>query len=147
MLTRGMLQFVRSEDELAYVLAKEMAHNILSHPARLRTQSVTGAIIDNLNHARPDPAAPNGTTAPKAMPQELDAAADSLSLYLLARAGYDIDNAPRFWQRLASQVPASVASGYTAMHPATAFRLSAMEKTLRQVKLKQVDKKTLSPAS
>jgi predicted Zn-dependent protease len=51
------------------------------------------------------------------MPQDLDSAADYLSLYMVARAGYSVEGAHAFWQRLATQYPASVLNGYTANHP------------------------------
>jgi predicted Zn-dependent protease len=75
----------------------------------------------------------------------VDAAADTLALYLLARAGYNIDNAARFWQRLATQYPATVLNGYTASHPGTAFRIAAINKTVAEIKGKQAGKKPLLP--
>ena len=65
---------------------------------------------------QPDVSMLTGAAGIKAMPQELDVQADTLAIYLLARAGYNVDNAARFWQRLAAQVPATVANGYTALH-------------------------------
>ncbi len=79
------------------------------------------------------------------MPQEMDAAADSLALYLLARAGYNYEHAGRFWQGLASRHPATLLNAYTANHPGTAFRLAAIEKTTAEIKAKQAAKKPLVP--
>jgi predicted Zn-dependent protease len=81
----------------------------------------------------------------KPMPQELDAAADTLSLYMVARAGYSVDQAYRFWERLAARYPASVLNGYTALHPATAYRLAVMEKIIIDVKSKEARKQPLLP--
>jgi predicted Zn-dependent protease len=75
----------------------------------------------------------------------MDAAADSLSLYMVARAGYSIDGAPQFWHRLAQQYPASVLNGYTAIHPMTSSRLAAMDKTVMELKSKQAARKPLVP--
>ena len=75
----------------------------------------------------------------------MDAAADTLSLYMLARAGYDIDGAPRFWQKLATQYPATVLTGYTAIHPATAYRLGVMERIVPEVKAKKAANARLAP--
>jgi beta-barrel assembly-enhancing protease len=136
LITRGMLNFTHSDDELAYVMAKEMAHNALAHASRLRMSATVGGIIDNLVRIRPDMSTMVGMAGVKPMPQELDAMADKLSLYMLARAGYNIDGAPAFWQRLASQYPATTLNGYTALHPATEYRVATMEKTIGEIKTK-----------
>lgn len=145
LVTRGMIAFAQNDEALAYLLAKGMAHNILGHAASQRSAANLASIIDNLNDIRPDLSMLVGSAGLKAMPPELDAAADSLALYLLARAGYQIDNAPQFWQRLASTYPASVLNGYTANHPATASRLAAIAKTTAEIKAKQAAKKPLLP--
>lgn len=145
LITRGMMNFVRSDEELAYVLAKEMAHNSLGHAGKQNMSATIGSIIDNLTRVRPDVTTLAGTSGVRPMPQELDAAADTLSLYMLARAGYSIDRARAFWERLANQYPVTVLNSYTAIHPSTAFRLSVMEKIVADVKAKQAGKKPLSP--
>lgn len=145
LITRGMLNFAHSDEELAYVLAKEIAHNALGHSGKQRMNATVGGIIDNLVRMHPDMSTLSGMAGVRATPQELDAAADALALYMLARAGYGIDNAPRFWQWLANQYPATVLNSYTAIHPATEYRLSAMEKTIADIKAKQAGKKPLLP--
>lgn len=145
LVTRGMLNFVRSDSELAYVLAKELAHNALRHPTRQRMTATVGGIIDNLTRVTPDVSTLNGTGGVKPMPQELDAAADTVALYMLARAGYNIDGANAFWQRLATQYPVTVLNGYTAIHPATAYRLTAIDKAVGDIKSKIAGKRTLTP--
>jgi hypothetical protein len=145
LVTRGMLNFVRNDTELAYVLAKELAHNALRHPAQQRMTGTVGGIINNLIHITPDTSMLNGSGGVKAMPQELDAAADTLALYMLTRAGYDIDGDAAFWQRLANQYPASVPNGYTAIHPGTAYRLSVIKQTVADIKSKVGNKQTLTP--
>ena len=94
---------------------------------------------------RPDTSMLIGSGGIKAMPQDLDAAADHLSLYLLARAGYKIDNAGDFWTRLASSYPSTVLNGYVANHPATAHRVAAIDKAVAEIKTRQSAKKPLVP--
>jgi hypothetical protein len=145
LVTRGMLGFVRSDEELAYVLAREMAHNALQHAAKQNMSGTVGDIIDNLTRMHPDLTTMAGSSGVKATSQELDAAADTLALYMVARAGYGIDGARQFWERLATQYPASVLNGYTAIHPATGFRLAAIAKGTQDVKAKQAAGKPLLP--
>ena len=145
LVTRGMLDFAHSDEELAYVLGKEMAHNALIHASKQHMNATVGGIIDNLIRVHPDLSMMSGTSGVKATPQELDAAADTLGLYMVARAGYGIDNATPFWQRLSSQYPTTVLNGYTAIHPATSYRLAAISKSVAEIKAKQADGKPLLP--
>ncbi len=145
MLTRGMINFAQNDESIAYVMAKDMAHNILGHATSQRANGTLGSIIENLSNVEPDLSMLIGSGGIKPMPQELDAAADNLALYLLARGGYNINNAARFWQRLATAYPASVLNGYTANHPATAYRIAAINKGVADIKAKQAAKKPLVP--
>lgn len=145
MVTRGMMNFARSDDELALILAKEMAHNSLMHPSKLKNSAAEADVIDNLLRIKPDLSNIAGTGGIRATPQEMDAAADVLSLYMVARAGYRYDDAARFWQRLASEQPASVLNGYTHNHPATAYRIGVIEKIIPEIKAKQANKQPLFP--
>jgi hypothetical protein len=145
MVTRGMINFAQGDDELAYLMAKGMAHNMLGHAATQRNASAIGSIIDNLVSVRPDTSMLIGSGGIKPMPAELDAAADNLSIYLLVRAGYKIDGAAGFWKRLAAAYPASVLNGYVANHPATASRVTAIEKAAAEIRAKQASKRPLMP--
>jgi hypothetical protein len=145
MITRGMVNFAQSDEAIAYVLAKDIAHNVLGHAATTKQAYTIGSIIDNLVAVRPDLSMLIGTAGVKPVPQDLDAAADNLSLYMVARAGYSVDNAHAFWQRLATQYPATVLNGYTATHPAVSYRLGVIDKTITEIKGKQVAKKPLVP--
>lgn len=145
LITRGMVNFAQSDEAIAFVLAKDIAHNVLGHAATTRQAYTVGSMIDNLVAVRPDISLLIGSAGIKPVPQELDAAADYLALYLLARAGYNIEHAHAFWQRLAAQYPPSVLNGYTAIHPATNYRLGVIDKTVAEIKAKQRARRPLLP--
>lgn len=145
LITRGMLGFVQSDEELAYLIAKEMAHNSLGHAIRQRMVATSGSVIDNLMRAEPDMTMAAGNGGIRPYPQELDAAADNLALYMLVRAGYNVDAYAAFWQRLATQYPATVPNGYTSLHPGIAYRLTMIDKSLQAIKMKQTTGKPLLP--
>lgn len=145
LVTRGMLNFARNDNEVAYVLAKELAHNALGHPAQQRMSATVGGVIDNMIRITPDAGPLGGSGGIKAVPQETDAAADRLALYMLVRGGYNIDGVSSFWQRLATQYPASVPNSYTAIHPATSYRVTVIDKTVSEIKAKQAAKQNLVP--
>jgi membrane-associated protease RseP (regulator of RpoE activity) len=144
-VTRGMLNFTQNDDEVAYVLAAGLAHNLLGHAAAQRSAATVGSMIDNLTRVKPDDSLLIGSGGIKAMPAELDAVADRLGLYMLARAGYDIDGVDDFWKRLAAGYPATVLNGYTANHPGTGVRLAVIQKTVAEIKAKRAAKKPLVP--
>jgi len=145
MIARGMLNFVRNDEELAYVLAKEMAHNALRHPKKQRMNATISGIIDNLIRLHPDLNQMSGMSGVKPMPKEFDTAADTLALYMVTRAGYNIENAPMFWQRLATQYPVTQTNSYTAIHPNTTARITTMEKIIPEIKIKRAQKTVLRP--
>lgn len=146
LITRGMLQAVQDDEELAYVIAKEMAHNILTHAARQNLSATYGGIIDNLTRIQPDLSAMVGLSGLRPVPRDFDTMADRLSFYLLARAGYKLERAIPFWRRLAKQYPASVQNAYTALHPSTERRIGAMEQALRDIESRRATGRPLEPA-
>ena len=145
MVTRGMLEFTRNDNELAYVLATGLAHNVLGHAAVQRNTATISSIIENLMRMKPDDSMLIGSGGIKAMPAELDASADKLAVFMLARAGYNIEGDDDFWKRLASAYPATVLNGYTANHPALDARVAAINKAVAEVKAKRAAKKPLVP--
>jgi hypothetical protein len=72
LVTTGIMALVKSDDELAAVLAHELAHNILQHHA------------------------PGNQRRPA---REREVEADRLSLYLMDRAGFDLRASVVFWER------------------------------------------------
>ncbi len=114
-VTREMMWFAR-DDELALVLAHELAHHVLRHAER----AVPGANF-----------------------KEIEAEADYVGLYIMARAGYAIENAPRFWRRLAANFPGAI--GAAATHPATAYRYLVLRKTVREINAKIAAGRPLMP--
>ena len=145
MVTRGLMGFAQSDDELAYVVARTMAHNMLGHAATQRNAATIGSIIDNLTAINPDTSMLIGSGGIRAMPAADDVAADRLAIYLLARAKYRIEGASAFWKRLAATYPAKILNGYTANHPATAARVAAIDKAVAEVNAKRKGKKPLVP--
>ena len=144
-VTRGMINFAAGDEAIAYVLAKDIAHNVLGHAAVARNTAAVSAIIDNVTRVQPDQTQLAGTGNIKPLAANLEVAADTLALYMLARAGYGIERYKAFWQRLAAQYPASVPNGYMAVHPNLAPRLAAIDRVAADIKAKQAARKPLVP--
>jgi beta-barrel assembly-enhancing protease len=137
MVTRGMIKFVESDEELAYVIAREMAHNALWHPDKLKSAAAARNIINALKPVYPQPDSEHLTSKLKPVPKEMDALADRLALYMLKRSGYDIAGVIAFWQRLAKQFPQNISYSHTALHPATDYRIAAIEKTIAEIEAQE----------
>lgn len=76
-VTSGLIDYVRDDDELAAVVAHEMAHNLLDHRARIEAAKSGKVQITKASEAE----------------------ADRLSVWLMANAGYDAEASIAFWQR------------------------------------------------
>lgn len=96
-VTLRLAESVADDGELAAVVAHELAHNILRHPARL----AANRSVDRV--------------------RATEIEADRLSVWLLVDAGYDPRAAIRFWER--HEKPLIRA----ATHPPRAERIAAIE--------------------
>jgi hypothetical protein len=85
-VTTALAQYTSDEGELAAVLAHEFAHNVLGHRVRLNQAGVQRGLLANF-----------GMNARRIRETEVEA--DRLSVWLMARAGYEPEAASRFWER------------------------------------------------
>ncbi len=131
MITRGMLDFVQSDQELAYVLAREMARNetmtegsvemrdIIDRLHSLDASTLSGDVPDALNGAM------------QSYAKDMDSDTGRLALKMLARAGYDIADYQAFWQRLATRLADGINTGAPAVARPETVRLSALDRAAR----------------
>jgi hypothetical protein len=119
-MTTRMLKFVRSDDELAVILAHEAAHNILGHPARLKDEKVPKGVLANF-----------GKNAKRVRRTEEEA--DRLGLKLLWSAGYDTAAVMPFWQRLYRAFDPVPTPKLFNRHPSLAARERIVQETLAEL--------------
>ncbi len=80
-VTTGLMSFVKTDAEIAFVIGHELAHNRLGHGLKAKHKGVGWGLAPTY-----------------ALKLELEA--DYVGMYYLARAGYDTKNIGAFWQRL-----------------------------------------------
>jgi len=130
-VTRGALRFFESDDELGWVVAHEIAHNILSHVQNAKLHAILLAFLA----ARGEESSATAATPPR---RSLESQADYVGAYLMARAGYDLSAITRVWERLErleSRQPGQ-RSGLALTHPPTKERRAAFDVTLQEIESK-----------
>lgn len=136
-VTRGMLRFVRNDAELALVISHELAHNAMKHIEAKKANAGLGLLLDLAAvAARVDTRGAFSRVAGGAYSQEFEAEADYVGLYMMALAGQDIGDAPKFWRRMAALNPGSINAGHSSSHPATAYRMVALEEAAKEIRQK-----------
>jgi predicted Zn-dependent protease len=143
-ITSAMVKFTRNDDELAFILAHETAHNVMEHISGLQQNALVGMLAGMAaDIAMASAGGGNGSTftqlggslAGQAYSPEFEAEADYIGLYLAARAGYDISGAPDMWRRMSLDNPDSIY--LTSTHPSNAARYVSMRKTVAEIQGKQ----------
>jgi len=145
MLTRGLLDALTSDDDVAVIIARELAHNVLQHPRQLQQTATLSGVIDSLLPLKPDPASYTGSSGIKPTPDKMDQEADRLALFMLARAGYDPLHLSKVSEKLAEIAPSSQINSYSALHPWTEERRTLAQTTVKEIRQKQASKKPLVP--
>ncbi len=139
-VTTGAMQFVRSDEELAWMLSHEIGHNVLSHvqTARLRV------LLDRFRRATIDH---SGTITPSITQRLMEEQADYVGLYILAKAGYDLRAIGEVWRRVDESQAMQKVSPASAMltHPSSAERMAAFEQTRREIEEKRARGEPLKP--
>ncbi len=138
-LTTGMYRMAQKDEELALVLAHEIAHNFLKHRKQKEQKAAPGTILDfavaitlGINtHG----AIGNMVAAPYS--REFEREADYVGLYLAARVGYDISDSANFWRRMAIEDPSSIEKAYSNTHPSSPERYLAIEKAVQEINEKK----------
>ena len=148
----GMLDFVQTEEELATVLAHELAHSLARHtdpdPSEnvnkaligfgaaiagaavgVATQGILGAdILMNITSTLVNELGSGVFVYPYS--QELELEADHIGLFIYAQAKYDPDKALDFWQRVQDDPNFSSDLQFFSTHPKAKDRISSLQKYL-----------------
>lgn len=132
-VTTGLLRAVRSEDELAAVLAHEVAHVQLGHTmqpveAARRQEQLTAVALEgtsDLVHAFFGKVVSAGTdfVLDRGFGKKNELAADTLAARILSGAGYDPAALAGFLSRLDGR---SAQGGFLLRHPPAAERVAAL---------------------
>lgn len=144
LITAGLLRFVENDEELAMVIAHEIAHNAMQHMKAKKKNYAAGSILDVAAAiAGVNTGGTFGSIGAASHSKDFEAEADYVGLYIMALAGMRIDDAPRLWRRMAATQSAS--SGILASHPTTSERYVAMDMAIEEISHKQANGEELVP--
>ena len=129
-VSSALVDFTKTDDELAVIIGHELAHNILKHKDILDSEHVSRGFL-----------AVFGKNADRIRQTEEDA--DVMALYLMVRSGYDINIAPGFWERFGARTGAGVFSDGT--HPRTKARVALATRTIATIRAQQAKGEPLTP--
>jgi predicted Zn-dependent protease len=138
-ITRGMMRFLKNDDELAVVLSHEMAHALRGHMAYLRAKQALGLALGIPAAIFGGQAAGQLTlvlieAASKKFDRDQEREADLYGLVWVHRAGFDPEVAKAVFRRMAVEMPESSEQGFLSSHPSSTERFLAMERVAEALK-------------
>lgn len=152
-VANGMLDF-SSDDDLALVVAHEMAHCTEGHISKKKRNMWTGLILGSIAQGvlssggawygqslGTDGAKMGASMYSQAFEEE----ADYVGMYLMARAGYSTKGVENFWRRMAESNPIG-SNSLAGTHPPTSKRYLLLAKTHHEIELKKSSGKPLLPS-
>ena len=140
----GILGYANTPDYIAVVMGHEMAHAIAKHGnERMSQQSVMnilGSVASEAIGERKGAAAQNlfnigfglgskaGVLLPYSRKHEYEA--DKIGMYIMDIAGYDVNAAPAFWEKMQGGNN-SDASDFMSTHPSDSKRIAALKEAIK----------------
>jgi len=149
---KGMMDFFKTDEEIALVVSHELAHNSMKHIDAKQKNATVGGVFGLILDIAAASAGVNTNgdfmrmgsgLAGNAYSVEFEQEADYVGLYFMKKAGYEIDNAAGFWRRMA--VNNSTAITVKSSHPTTPERFVALEATVVEIKAKVAKGDALTP--
>lgn len=107
-----------TDDEVAVIVAHELAHSILHHRERLDAAGVKAGLLAELGR--------NGR-----LNRLIEDQADQLGVHLLRNAGYDPASAPRFWREHGGEIDGGLFRSRT--HRSSSARADRIEAEIRTI--------------
>ncbi len=148
----AMIDYATNDNQLAFVIAHEFAHSIMGHVASQQKNVAIGGILGTLLDAAAQTQGVNtGGNLGKIGAQQallryspnFENEADYVGMYILARAGFKIEDAPGFWRAMSLNAPQAVYA--TTTHPNNPSRTVAMNNTVAEINAKKAAGQPLVP--
>jgi predicted Zn-dependent protease len=144
----GILSVAKNDDQLATVISHEIAHALARHGAERMSSSMVQKGIQVLGNVVLAVGAPEyqnvfnqtygigtqvGVMLPYGRMQESEA--DEIGIYLMAKAGYNLNEALRFWENMSAGEKDT--NDFLSTHPSSSTRIKDIQKVIVKVQSKQ----------
>ena len=141
-VTRGMIRFIKSDDELASVLSHEIAHALRGHMRYLLAQEIIGRALAVPasrfgGHASGEVANWLVRLANAKFDRDKEREADVYGLIWLHRAGFNVDVGKEIFRRMAIEMPEGLERGFMSRHPSLPERFLSLDKVAAAIKAGQ----------
>ena len=140
----GILQMAKNDDQLATVISHEIAHALARHGAERMSSSmvqqglqvvgnialgVTAPQYQNLFNQTYGIGTQLGVMLPYGRMQESEA--DEIGIYLMYQAGYNVNEALKFWENMSAGKKEG--SDFFSTHPSSTNRISDIQKVIAKL--------------
>ena len=139
-ITYGLLNFIKSDDELAIVLSHELAHFIKGHFLETKGSDLIPAILAQQLGKSADVSLDSELgkllklSFSSKVSFDLEREADFLGMLLAHKSGFDIDKGIYIWERLVVELPQGIETYFLLNHPMSSKRLFKLKKIAEDLK-------------
>ena len=131
MVSSGMMEFLRSDDELALILGHELVHITKGHVSRGATNnallSIGSSLASTVFPGAGLAAGMVGQLFLNHFNQDQELEADRVGLRYAVAAGYDPQAGEAIMRRMAEEVPHSATASFFSSHPSSVQRAAALK--------------------
>ena len=140
----GILKMAKNDDQLATVISHEIAHALARHGAERMSSSMVQQGIGAVGNIALGVTAPQyqnlfnqtygigtqlGVMLPYGRMQESEA--DEIGIYLMSQAGYNVNEALKFWENMSEGKKEG--SDFFSTHPSSTNRISDIQKVIAKL--------------
>ncbi|HIC09514.1 MAG TPA: M48 family peptidase [Aquificales bacterium] len=141
---KGLIDFVKNDDQLAAVLGHEIAHVILRHGAEKVSQALLAQLGGYILLSKVSPAERElaaklynlGINVAFLLPysRKQEKEADIVGILIMMRAGYNPDEAIKLWKKMAEKFEKKEPPEWLSDHPISKHRLDYIKKVVEFLK-------------
>lgn len=141
----GILKIAKNEDQIATVISHEIAHALARHGAERVSSAMVQQGVQAVGNLVLQATAPEysnifnqaygvGTNLAVMLPYSRlhESEADEIGIHLMAKAGYDLDEAVKFWENMNKNSKESIE--FLSTHPSNKTRINDLIKLIKKIK-------------
>ena len=133
-ITAGLMRFAKQDNQLALIIAHELAHNTLGHIPQRFANAALGTLADIAITAAGIPSPLIGASIGASLfSQAYETEADLEGVRLMHKAGYSLQGIDLFWREMATLHPQSISHGPTTSHPTTVKRAIRIRQEIKRL--------------